>query len=78
MVHLFYSNSGNSSKVENTSNVPQQQNNNTSSSQPPNTTTMSRQSNGIWKTVDKAAMNRVGQRYSNHFFRYMKLHTLYS
>ena len=62
----YFSNSGNSSKVENTSNVHQQQNNNPSSSQPPNTTTMSRQSNGIWKTVDKAAMNRVGQRYPNY------------
>ena len=63
MIHIFIFNlSGNSPKVENTSNVPPQQNNNPSTSQPPNTSTMSRNSNGIWKTVDKAAMSRVGQR----------------
>lgn len=54
----------NSSKVENSSNVQQQQIANPATSQQQNTSTMSRQPNGIWKTVDKAAMNRVGQRYA--------------
>jgi hypothetical protein len=34
---------------------------------------MARQPNGIWKTVDKAAMNRVGQRYLNNVEIYIKV-----